>query len=240
MSPVTCVVADAQLLNREGLVALLRTQSNLQVVGSAGSVAEAATLCRRERPDLLILDNHLPGIDGASAIQSILKFAPGTCVLALVEEVGQRCDAALAAGADGVGIERFPCCGPQDCIGRAVADGALAVLPRSARGTHFFHATKMVAANRPWFPSATVHGMADCLMHRHQSNVSALLSQRELEVAELVSDGLCNKEISDRLNIEVGTVKKHVGHILNKLQLRDRLQVGLFFSRRPPSRDDPG
>jgi two-component system nitrate/nitrite response regulator NarL len=226
-------------LNREGLVALLRTQSQLQVVGSAKSVAEAAALCRRERPDLLIFDNHLPGIDGASAIQSILKFAPGTRVLALVAEAGQRCNAASAAAPEGAGVDRFPCCGRQDCMGRAMADGALAVLPRSAGGTCLFRAARTVAADRPWFPSETVHRMAECLMQRHQSDVSVLLSQRELEVAELVSDGLCNKEIGDRLNIEVGTVKKHVGHILNKLQLRDRLQVGLLFCRRPPSRDDP-
>lgn len=245
VSSIACVVADSQQLNREGLLALLRTQPQFRVLGVAGTVRETAALIEQRRPDLLVLDTRLPGTNGASAIEAILKLSPGTRILALVDELGQDCQAPrnhdnvdITGIADNDEEDQFPCCDELDCIGQALANGAHAVLPRSVGRVSFFRAARAVAANRPWFAAESVHRIAGCLVHRRSTDAAHVLSSRERQVAILVADGLCNKEIGVRLDIQNSTVKKHIGHILAKLHLRDRLQVGLFVSRAHPFGDD--
>jgi DNA-binding NarL/FixJ family response regulator len=237
MPTVSCVVAAAQALNREALIALLRTRSRCRVVASADSLADATTSCQRFHPDLLILDHQLVAAEGAAWLGVTLGRAPSTRILVLVDDVGQRCTARPAGDPPGVPIDPSPCCDGPNCVGQLVAAGAYAVLPRSVDPSILFRAVEVVAARRAWFRSETMRRMAECLVHRRPAVDSVVLSQRERQVADLIGDGLCNKEISARLGIEVGTVKKHVGHILSKSQMRDRLQIGLHYARRPQSGD---
>jgi DNA-binding NarL/FixJ family response regulator len=120
-----------------------------------------------------------------------------------------------------------------DCLQIAVAEGASGTIRRSADPEVFFHAIRTVSSGNAWYEAGTASAiMRHALSPQHESHSHAL-SSRELDVAELISVGRSNKEIAQALGISEPTVKKHVGHILDKLGLQDRLQVGLYVARNP-------
>ena len=116
-----------------------------------------------------------------------------------------------------------------DCLQLAVSEGALGALRRDAEPEELFQAVRAVAQGNAWFEPRT----AAAISRSAPPNEALALSARELEVAGLISDGRSNKEIGKALGISEPTVKKHVGHILAKLGLQDRLQIGIYIVRNP-------
>jgi len=232
-----CVVADSQALHRSALAALVRKQPGFQVVAEAGSVAEAVGACRRNPSALLILDTRLPGSDKTPAVRTVASLCPDTRILALVGDRGQHCLLPPATQAVPGNNGGLPCCGRLDCIGQAIVDGAHCVLPRSASARSLFRALRCLAVDQPHLPVETLRRMSECLASRLAIDPAQVLTRRERQIATLIAHGRCNKEIGEKLQIRITTVKKHVGRILAKMNLHDRLQLGLLVTRDEPFSD---
>jgi DNA-binding NarL/FixJ family response regulator len=127
-----------------------------------------------------------------------------------------------------------------DCLQLAVFEGATGTIRRSADPEDLFRAVRTVASGKAWYESGTAASIMRHALARRGDEGQPPLSQREMEVAGLISDGRSNKEISQALEISEPTVKKHVGHILTKLKLQDRLQIGLYIARNPLILRRPG
>lgn len=238
-SAIRIVVADKLPLDRRSLVSLLATQPDFNVVGEAETTERAAELCATLKPAILLIALRTGSSAGRTPILDIRTASPLTPILAMAERGEGECivlnppkpgrDIVLGGGAAPSPI----CSQGTDCLQIAVAEGASGTIRRSADPEVFFHAIRTVSSGNAWYEAGTASAiMRHALSPQHESHSHAL-SSRELDVAELISVGRSNKEIAQALGISEPTVKKHVGHILDKLGLQDRLQVGLFVARNP-------
>ena len=225
---IRIVVADHQTIDRRGIVGLLASQRDFEVVGEAGTIEETMRTCAALHPDLLLLTLHV-GIDGERPpIPAIRSVLPSLRILAISE---RGYDACLVLNPPGRRLlkdsELKPrCMSATDCLTLAISQGASGTLRRDADPDELFEAVRSISLGNTWHAPGTALPSA-------ANGTEAGLSERELEVAALIADGLSNKEISSALKISEPTVKKHVGHILEKLGLEDRLQAGLFVARNP-------
>lgn len=233
MKKIRLLVVDDHTLFRRGLIALLALDERFDVTGEAGDIGEALRCVERSRPDLILLDNHLPGVRGVEGIASLKDAAPGTRILMLtVSENEDDLTAALQAGADGYLLKTVELDHLSDFIVK-VLDGESVVSPEMM--------TKLVTAFRAKAPpsapgetAATDAGRASVErvpVLRDRSAID-LLSVREREVLTLIAGGDSNKLIARKLDIAETTVKIHVQHILRKLQLTSRVQAAVYAANR--------
>jgi two-component system nitrate/nitrite response regulator NarL len=216
-SCISVFLIDDHTLLRRGLVALLSQQPDLRVVGEAGDAGEALRQLPVLRPDVILLDNHLPGVLGVDAIAGLREASQGSRVIMLtVSEDGQDLAAALRNGAQGYLLNTI--------------DGHL--LPqasrRAARGEPVVSPEmmgKLVAA----FQS---QGVPDPEAQPLPDGPASPLSPREEDVLREIARGASNKEIARTLDIAETTVKIHVQHILRKLGLSSRVQAAVYASDR--------
>ncbi|SEA08289.1 MULTISPECIES: response regulator [Acidovorax] len=226
LPPVTLLVVDDHNLFRRGLVALLGQDPRLQVVGEAGDAAQAMRLAPALRPDVILLDNHLPGVTGVDAIQGLREVSPASRVLMLtVSEDSQDLATALRNGAQGYLLKTIDGDLLAQAIHRAAA-GEPVVSPELMG--------KLVAA----FQSQGAPEANDALAASTSDKASAVapqgtpLSPREEDVLREIARGSSNKEIARALDIAETTVKIHVQHILRKLGLSSRVQAAVYASDR--------
>jgi len=199
--PIRIVVADDHPIVRAGIVGLLETAPGIEVVGEAADGAEAVALAASERPDLVLMDLRMPGVDGASATASIVAAGGGTRVLVLTTyETDDHILAAIEAGASGYLLKAAPQAEILAGI-RAVAAGETVLAPSIA--------AKLVSRVR-----------ADAA-----SVAPPALSPREREVLVLVAEGRSNPEIAKALYIGEATVKTHLLHAFEKLGVNDRTRA---------------
>ena len=228
---VRIVVADNHAIDRAGLVGLLGAEKAFEIVAQAATVEECVDRCRTLVLDVLVLTLNLPGKGREDTIPSIRARLPGLRILALSERGAENCLvlnppsrkwlAGTPLGTCPVGI---------DCLQIAAVQGAMATLRRSADPSDLVRAVHAVARGEASYDPTTAAGMLDGARRDARRR---LFSDRELQVAALISEGHSNKEIGSLLGIGEPTVKKHVGHILEKLGLQDRLQAGLYLARNP-------
>ncbi|PVY57138.1 response regulator [Simplicispira sp. 110] len=220
MQNVSILVVDDHTLFRRGLIALLEQYPGLQVVGEAGDAAQALRLAPALQPDIILLDNHLPGVAGIDAVQDLRKLAPAARVLMLtVSEDAQDLATALRNGAQGYLLKTID----GDLLAQAIRRAACGepVVSPELMG-------KLVAAFQsqgepvPTLPAVQVPAPED----------STPLSPREEEVLREIARGASNKEIARTLDIAETTVKIHVQHILRKLGLSSRVQAAVYASDR--------
>ena len=227
------LVVDDHTLFRRGLVALLSQDDRFEVAGEAGDIGEALRCLERNQPDLILLDNHLPGVLGVDGIAALKEAAPSTRILMLtVSENEADLAAALQAGAEGYLLKTVELDSLSESIIK-VLEGESVVSPEMM--------TKLVAAFRskaalptPDEVSAegTVGNLEAPSPDSPEESALALLSAREREVLALIAQGASNKVIARQLNIEQTTVKVHVQHILRKLQLSSRVQAAVYAAGR--------
>lgn len=233
---IRIVVADDQPIDRKGLIALLDSQPDFKVVAEATSGREAADRCRRFRPEVLIMSIRLPDLDGVSAISFVRAAYPSTRIIALAERGAGHCLVLNPPRASRLGIPaaNIGACGVYtDCLQLAVSEGALGALRRDAEPEQLYRAVRTVAQGNAWYEPGTASAILKRALGVDHGNGQRMLSTREIDVAGLISDGRSNKEIARTLGISEPTVKKHVGHILEKLGLQDRLQIGIYIVRNP-------
>ncbi len=198
---IRIVVADDHPIVRAGIVGLLDQAPGIEVVGEASDGAEAVELAASERPDLVLMDLRMPGVDGASATASIVAAGQGTRVLVLTTyETDDHILAAIEAGASGYLLKAAPQAEILAGI-RAVAAGETVLAPSIA--------AKLVSRVR-----------ADAA-----SVAPPALSPREREVLALVAAGRSNPEIARDLYIGEATVKTHLLHAFEKLGVNDRTRA---------------
>jgi DNA-binding NarL/FixJ family response regulator len=208
-TPVRVLLADDQALFREALATLLEVRPEIEVVGEAADGAEALDRVVELRPDVVLMDLHMPVLDGIAATRRLRAEQPGTRVLALTTfDDDEDVFAALRAGAVGYLLK--------DVSGDRLVEALLA----AARGESVLQPS--VAAR----VVARFAELPDDAPPRPQPLVVPL-SDRELEVLRLLADGGSNREIAAALFLAEGTVKNHVTNVLAKLGARDRTQAAL-------------
>jgi len=234
---ISILVADDQAMDRRGLIALLESQQDFDVVAEAVTGQEAAGLCKRFRPDVVVMSIRLPDLEGVSAISFIRAAHPPTHVIALAERGAGHCLILNPPRPTHLGLpmamqeDAIMC---TDCLQVAVSEGALGALRRDAEPEQLFRAVRAVAQGNAWYEPRTAAALLKrALRTDSKKDGTRDLSTRELDVAGLIADGRANKEIGRALGISEPTVKKHVGHILAKLGLQDRLQIGIYIVRNP-------
>ena len=238
---IRIIVADDQPIDRRALVALLATQPDFEIVADAATGHEAASQCKRLRPDVVIMSTGLPDQGGISAVSFIRAAHAAVHVIALAERGTAHCLVLNPPGKHRLGLPTLPeplgMC--TDCLQLAISEGALGALRRDVEPEQFYRAVRTVAEGNAWYEPGTASAMMRVLGPDSKNGAKAL-SSRELEVAGLISDGRSKKEIGKTLGISEPTVKKHVGHVLAKLQLQDRLQIGIYVVRNPLLLGDKG
>jgi two-component system nitrate/nitrite response regulator NarL len=203
-SRIRIVVVDDHTLFRRGITALLSGVPEFEIVGEAADGFDGIRTVVAQRPDVVLLDLHMPGISGVEATQAILKDAPGTHVVMLtVSEEAEDLLAALRAGALGYVLKNIDSDFLVDSIRRA-AEGDSVMSPEMTG--------KLVRELRGG--TAAPAGPA--------------LSPREREIVGCLARGASNKEIARELAVAESTVKIHVQHILRKLNLSSRVQVAVW------------
>lgn len=227
-SSIELLLVDDHTLFRRGLKALLEQDDRFTVTAEAGDVGEALRCLQRRPPQVILLDNHLPGVRGVDAIPALKEAAPGARVLMLtVSENENDLAAALQAGADGYLLKTVESDQLCETIVK-VLDGESVISPEMM--------TKLVAVfrSRPASapaaaPVATpVSAPVPLEAPREAASGADLLSPREREILLLIARGDSNKLIARELDIAETTVKIHVQHILRKLGLSSRVQAAVF------------
>jgi DNA-binding NarL/FixJ family response regulator len=206
---VRVLVADDQALVRGSFRVLVDTAPDLVAVGEAGTGAEAVELARKERPDVVLMDVRMPGMDGIEATRRIVGAAetPGVRVLILTTfDLDEYVYAALRAGASGFLLKDTP---PGDLLAavRVIAAGDALLAPAITRRLIAEFARRPEPGVRPAAAS-----LAD-------------VTDREREVLTLIARGLSNAEIAAALHVSLATAKTHVSRLLMKLAARDRAQL---------------
>ena len=218
VSNIRILVVDDHTLFRRGLTALLQRDPQFEVVGDAGDAGEALRRAEALQPDLILLDNHLPGVSGVDALPALLGAAPGVRILMLtVSEDEQDLAQALRGGACGYLLKT------------SEGDALSAAIRRAMQGESVIAdemTGKLVAAFRG---AATPPARA--APAQVASKVDSL-SQRELDILRGIARGQANKEIARALGIAETTVKIHVQHILRKLGLSSRVQAAVYAAGR--------
>ena len=233
---IRVVVGDPHAIDRGGLVWLIEHEQGLAVVGEAASVDEAFQQCKTLKPDVLVLTMNLPDQREDAVVPTLLRKLPDLRIVALSDRGAANCVVLNPPGRQRATTKAAARCPVgTDCLALAAAQGARATVRRDADPEDLFRAIRAAAAGQSWYDTQTTANFAangsgsPAEADRFQRG----LSERELDVAALLSEGLSNKEISTALSISEPTVKKHVGHILEKLGLQDRLQAGLHIARNP-------
>lgn len=232
MTPIRLLVVDDHNLFRRGLIALLAQDRRFSVAGEAADASEAQRSASRLQPDVILLDNHLPGVSGIDAIGSLKVAAPQARVVMLtVSENQEDLAAGLRAGADGYLLKTIDTEELADSIAR-IWDGDSVISPemmgklvgllRAAPGQPAAAAVAQAEVQAP--ASARVRVAGNDPIHS--------LSPREGEILRLIAHGASNKLIARELDIAETTVKIHVQHILRKLELSNRVHAAVYATER--------
>ncbi|MFE7113623.1 response regulator [Streptomyces sp. NPDC057575] len=210
---IRVLVADDQALVRAGIVATVNAQPDMTVVAEASNGAQAAESVAETGPDVILMDVRMPGTDGIEATRRILAEDPAQRVLVLTTfDEDEHVHAALRAGACGFLVKDAP------------IDELTAAIRAAARGD---------AVLSPAITARVVEQLLGSLPPAGQTPAGAadVLTERELEIVCLVAEGLSNAEIGRIVHLSEATIKTHVGRVLAKLGLRDRVQIAVWAHR---------
>jgi NarL family two-component system response regulator LiaR len=216
--PISVLIIDDHQLVRKGVREFLETQSDIMVVGEAGTGDEAVFLADQHVPDVILMDLVMPGgVDGVEATRRVKKVSPRTQVVVLTSyHEDEHIFPAIRAGALSYVLK--------DIGSTELAD----VVRKAAQGEAVINSC--VAARLV----QEVRGSRDV-----SPNPFTELTEREIEVLRLIADGLSNARIAEKLVISEKTVKGHVSNILGKLHLADRTQAAVYAWREGIVRRDP-
>jgi DNA-binding NarL/FixJ family response regulator len=212
----TVLVVDDHALQRLGFRMLLESQDDLAVVGEADSGVRAVRMVDELRPDVVLMDVRMPGMDGIEATRRIVAAGGRTRVLILTTfDMDEYAYSGLRAGASGFLVKDAL---PADLLSgiRAVASGDAVVAPGLTRRLIENYAHLLPSGD----PAAPETSSADPRL--------SVLTGREREVLSAIAEGLTNGEIAERFRLAESTVKTHVGRVLAKIGARDRVQAVIF------------
>lgn len=206
-APIRVVVVDDQAIVRDGLATILDLLDDVAVVGQAADGAEAVALAATLRPDVVLMDLRMPGVDGTEATARITAGLPGVAVLVLTTYADD------------------------DSILGALRAGARGYLTKDAGRDQIASAVRAVAAGQATLAADVAERVVQATTGNRPTPADGLrsrfpqLSAREAEVLALVAEGRSNPEIAADLFLGVATVKSHINAIFSKLGVRDRAQA---------------
>ncbi len=204
---IRIVLADDQELVRAGFRMILEGEDDFDVVGESTDGTAAVELVKGERPDVVLMDIRMPGLDGIEATRRIAAAGSGAHVLVLTT------------------FDR------DEYVYRSLEAGAAGFLLKTAPPARLIEAVRTVAAGEALLAPSITRRLIESYLRRPRPEAQArldALTRRELEVLRLLADGLSNAEIAKRLVVSDTTVKTHVNHVLSKLALRDRVQAVIY------------
>lgn len=200
------IVVDDDALIRDSLTMLLELEEDFEVIGTAGNGREAFALCQREQPDLVLMDIRMPVMDGVLGTKLIKEHFPTIPIVILTTfKDDEYIKEALTNGAAGYILKSQP------------ADSIIDSLRAAAKGN--------IVLERAVASSLSAMLKED----NYKGQAELQLTSREMEVLELVGEGLSNREIAEKLFLSEGTVRNYVTALLEKLELRDRTQLAIFY-----------
>ena len=204
---IKVLISDDQAIVRKGIRALLATESNIEVVGEAENGEEAVSRAEELRPDVILMDLVMPKVDGIEAIRRITNQQPEARILVLTSFA------------------------TDDKVFPAIKAGALGYLLKDSSPEELVQAIEHVCRGEPSLHPTIARRVLQELSRPQEikePRTPEPLTQRELEVLQLVAHGLSNQQIADRLTISEATVRTHVSNILSKLHLASRIQAALY------------
>jgi DNA-binding NarL/FixJ family response regulator len=212
---IRTLLVDDQRLVRAGLRMLCETTDDIEVVGEAADGEEATRLAELLAPDVVLMDLRMPGVDGITATGRITAACPATAILVLTTfDDDEHLYPALAAGAQGF-------------LGKDAPPEAL------------LDAIRRTAAGESPFSAAVLGRIVRTAVAAHRPPLEGL-SNRERDVLALVSEGLSNAEIAERLHVAVSTVKTHVTSLMNKTGATNRVKLAVLRVDSGPARSTRG
>jgi len=206
--PIQVLIVDDHAVVRSGFRALIEAGRGLAVVGEAGTGREAVRLAKKSRPDVVVMDVTMPGLNGVDATQQILQAVPRAAVLALSMHGGRRVVLdMLRAGATGYLVKS---CAPEELI----------------------QAIRVVVSGKVYL-SPEVAGLvtADYLAKADADADASPLTAREREVLQLVAEGMSSKEIASALHVTVKTIESHRHRVMTKLDIRTVAELTKYAIR---------
>ncbi|HTX92954.1 MAG TPA: response regulator transcription factor [Anaerolineales bacterium] len=213
---IKVLLADDQTLIRQGIRLLLEIETDIQVIGQAADGAEALRQVEQLRPDVVLMDVRMPGMDGVAATREITQRFPDVKVIILTTfEDDETVFEGLKAGAHGYLLKDISSEDMAAAV-RKVAAGEALIEPRLTRKV-LAEFSRLASARAPSVPGAAAA----------TGSLPAPLTEREQQVLQALAHGLSNREIAEQLVITEGTVKNHVSNLIDKLGVRDRTQAVL-------------
>lgn len=234
-APIRLLVVDDHTLFRRGVIALLGEQPHLQVVGEAGDGGEALRRAAELQPHVILLDHHLPGVNGVDVLHGLRQAAPDARVLMLtLSEDADTLSLALQRGAHGYLLKTVDSDVLVAAIERAQRGQSTVSPEMTGKLVSAFQALQPGASAIPSSPSPSAQApeAAAAAPAPPAADPLALLSPREREILHEIAAGASNKEIARTLAIAETTVKIHVQHILRKLNLNSRVQAAVLLAGR--------
>lgn len=205
---IKLLVVDDQNIVRKGIRALLEQVDDIEVIGEASNGEEAVVQAKRLKPDVILMDLMMPKMDGISAIQEIEALDLSARIIALTSFV------------------------TEDKVFPAIKAGAMGYLLKDSEPDDLITAVRKVNGGEPSLhPIVARMVLAELGQPVKQPLTPEPLTQREVDIIRLVAQGLSNRQIADQLVIGEATVRTHVGNVLNKLHLANRVQATLYALR---------
>lgn len=205
---IRVLVADDHTIVREGLVMILRSSPDIEVVGEAADGEQAIAMVEKLQPHVVLMDISMPGMSGLEAIRQIRRAFPHVKVLALtIHESEDYILHVLRAGVHGYVVKR------------AAGQELLSAIRAVVRGESYLH------------PAIVKVVLSDYLQRLEHGQEEPVLTEREREIVRLIAEGYKNREIAQRLNISLKTVETHRANIMQKLNINDRVQLVRFAIR---------
>ena len=204
---IKVLIVDDHAIVRKGIIALLETEKDIQVVGEASDGSQAITMADQLKPDMIIMDLVMPGVNGIDAIRQITTQDQTAKILVLTSFA------------------------TDDKVFPALKAGALGYLLKDSNPQELLDAIRQVSKGESWLHPSVAKKVLKELTHTSAPSNLEELTERETEVLKLVAHGMSNREIADQLVISEATVRTHVSSLLAKLHLASRTQAALFALR---------
>jgi DNA-binding NarL/FixJ family response regulator len=202
MKPISVLLAEDHIIVREGLLALLKMEAGIQVIGEAENGRQAVEMAAHLSPDVVVMDIAMPLLNGLEATRQILRVKPTTKVLV------------LTAHGDDAYVEQAMALGAAGYVIKQSGAHVLAEAVRAVHAGHPFFSPSI--SKRRFYHQRKAKAMGD-LPKEHATH----LTSREVEVLQLIAEGKANKETADELHISIKTVEKHRRSVMEKLNIHD-------------------
>ncbi|WP_125153528.1 response regulator transcription factor [Clostridium rectalis] len=199
------VIADDDGLIRDSLKLILELEGDIKVIGTVSNGNEAIEFCRKNEADIVLMDVRMPILDGVLATKEIKKENPSIKVIILTTFKDD------------------------EYIAQAIKNGAEGYILKNQSSDNIINSIRTVYNGNGVFQSEILNSIMGMIGENKKTEEKILLTEREFQVLKLIGQGLSNREISKKLYLSEGTIRNYVTNLLEKLQLRDRTQLAIYF-----------